>query len=54
MEPEDAESKWSGKGCTLNEEESNEVNVTCDCDHNTAFAILMDVAGVQVSSSIWR
>jgi hypothetical protein len=39
---------WSSKGCTLNEAESSVENVTCDCDHNTAFAIMMDVAGVQV------
>jgi hypothetical protein len=32
----------------LNEAESSVEIVTCDCDHNTAFAIMMDVAGVQV------
>jgi hypothetical protein len=32
----------------LNKAESSEKNVTCDCDHNTAFAIMMDVSGVQV------
>ena len=43
---------WSSEGCTLNEAESSEENVTCDCDHNTAFAIMMDVAGVQVRYDI--
>ena len=49
IEPNITDSKWSGEGCTLNEKESNEVIVTCDCNHNTAFAILMDFAGVKVS-----
>ena len=44
---------WSSEGCTLNETESSEENVTCDCDHNTAFAIMMDVAGVQVRSMLY-
>lgn len=48
IEPEVNGSKWSREGCTLNEAQSNDVNVTCDCDHNTAFAIMMDVSGVQV------
>ena len=39
---------WSSRGCTLNEAESSVEIVTCDCEHNTAFAVMMDVSGVQV------
>ncbi|CAB4008541.1 brain-specific angiogenesis inhibitor 1-like [Paramuricea clavata] len=46
-QPEINNSIWSSEGCTLNEAESSEKNVICDCDHNTAFAIMMDVADVQ-------
>ena len=45
---------WSSEGCTLNEAESSEENVTCDCDHNTAFAIMMDVADVQVRCTFYH
>ena len=48
IEPDLNGSKWSSEGCMLNKAESSEKNVTCDCDHNTAFAIMMDVSGVQV------
>ncbi|XP_028402439.1 uncharacterized protein LOC114525371 isoform X2 [Dendronephthya gigantea] len=48
-EPSVNNSKWSSEGCVLNEEESNERNVTCDCNHNSAFAIMMDVSGVEVT-----
>ncbi|CAB4008983.1 adhesion G- coupled receptor D1-like, partial [Paramuricea clavata] len=51
IEPEINNSMWGSEGCTLNEAESNEDNVTCDCDHTTAFAIIMDVAGVQLTES---
>ncbi|CAB4010984.1 Brain-specific angiogenesis inhibitor 3, partial [Paramuricea clavata] len=51
IEPDINSSVWSSKGCTLNEAESSEENVTCDCDHNTAFAIMMDVTGVQLTES---
>ncbi|CAB4005878.1 adhesion G -coupled receptor L3-like [Paramuricea clavata] len=51
FEPDKNDSIWSSKGCTLNEAESSVENVTCDCDHNTAFAIMMDVAGVQLTES---
>ncbi|XP_028416355.1 adhesion G-protein coupled receptor D1-like [Dendronephthya gigantea] len=50
-EPNNRRSNWSSSGCTLNEAESGEENVTCDCDHNTAFAIMMDVADVEVTES---
>ena len=48
IEPEINGSTWSSQGCTLNTSLSTEDNVTCDCNHNTAFAIMMDVAGVEV------
>ncbi|CAB4021159.1 adhesion G- coupled receptor D1-like [Paramuricea clavata] len=51
IEPDLNGSKWSSEGCTLNKSESSEKDVTCDCDHNTAFAILMDVSGVQLTES---
>ena len=47
-EPQVTNSEWSGEGCVLNEIESSKENVTCACDHNTAFAIMMDVSGVKV------
>ncbi|CAB4008473.1 brain-specific angiogenesis inhibitor 1-like [Paramuricea clavata] len=51
IEPEINSSIWSSKGCTLNEAESSKKNVVCDCDHNTAFAVMMDVADVQLTES---
>ncbi|CAB4016253.1 adhesion G- coupled receptor D1-like [Paramuricea clavata] len=47
IEPDLNGSQWGSEGCTLNEAESSVENVTCDCNHNTAFAIMMDVAGSQ-------
>lgn len=38
---------WSQEGCSL--KEVNSTHVTCQCDHLTNFAVLMDVSGVEVS-----
>lgn len=38
---------WSQEGCSL--KEVNNTHVTCQCDHLTNFAVLMDVSGVEVS-----
>lgn len=38
---------WSQDGCSL--KEMNNTHVTCQCDHLTNFAVLMDVSGVEVS-----
>ncbi|XP_046863918.1 neurogenic locus notch homolog protein 1-like isoform X8 [Xenia sp. Carnegie-2017] len=51
IEPDVNGSKWSGEGCMLNETESSEDSVICDCDHNTAFAIMMDTAGVKLTET---
>lgn len=48
IEPSVKESKWSREGCDLNEQESSEDQVICDCDHNTAFAIMMHSSDIQV------
>lgn len=41
---------WSQEGCSL--KDLNNTHVTCQCDHLTNFAILMDVSGVEVCSTI--
>ncbi|CAB4005879.1 adhesion G -coupled receptor L3-like, partial [Paramuricea clavata] len=51
FEPDKNNSILSSEGCTLNEAESSVESVTCDCDHNTAFAVMMDVSGVQLTES---
>ncbi|XP_046858696.1 uncharacterized protein LOC124452154 [Xenia sp. Carnegie-2017] len=50
IEPSVKESKWSREGCDLNEQESSEDQVICDCDHNTAFAIMMHSSDIQNTS----
>lgn len=37
---------WSQEGCSL--KEVNNTHVTCQCDHLTNFAVLMDVSGVEL------
>lgn len=37
---------WSQDGCSL--KEMNNTHVTCQCDHLTNFAVLMDVSGVEL------
>nr|XP_022315237.1 adhesion G protein-coupled receptor L3-like [Crassostrea virginica] len=37
---------WSQEGCSL--KDLNNTHVTCQCDHLTNFAILMDVSGVEL------
>ncbi|XP_046858708.1 adhesion G-protein coupled receptor D1-like [Xenia sp. Carnegie-2017] len=49
IEPSVNDSKWSREGCELNEAQSSKEKVTCDCDHNTAFAILMHFSDVQLT-----
>lgn len=39
--------QWSQDGCTFMD--SNGTHVTCQCNHMTNFAILMDVSGVKLS-----
>ncbi|CDW57455.1 latrophilin Cirl [Trichuris trichiura] len=41
--------EWSKEGCSLAGQ--NETHVTCSCNHLTSFAVLMDIHGIEFSSS---
>lgn len=42
--------QWSQDGCRLLH--TNLTHTTCECDHLTSFAVLMDVSGVKVLSFV--
>ncbi|CAG5131799.1 unnamed protein product [Candidula unifasciata] len=44
----DTSGQWSQEGCQLID--TNISHTTCECDHLTNFAVLMDVTGVKLSS----
>ena len=40
--------EWSDEGCML--VSTNKTHTTCECNHLTNFAIIMNVRGIEVSS----